>query len=460
MAVDFSRLPTEEPVPDDSPSQLLWTIVFFVLVLTGLFVVLLLWPKSLPTHTAQFWIALGAFPVGTATFVVLRRYSVYEGRRLDAVLANEACRNYTERVFDAARIPLALVSAAYRFSADPAENRTDAIRSGSLKLETREPIARDGEPVKARWLVVPEVTLAPGPKEHDRNRHRRVTKWLFDELLNDLTSSLQGLPLSIDLCVHLVMSGGLGREENEALWQESWCDRQLRRTSITEAAAGPVDLNSLDVWLDQLIETPSKEVRLIVAIQLHPLLSGSPPTGTAEAGVALLFVPDALASQLNVAHTAKLHRPVRAPYARSNDALSHALKWANLAAADIPGGWQTGLDATQAGMLRGPAVQLGLTVHPTKLDQTVGDAGVAAPWLAIACAADSLSADIESQIAFAGQAGTLDCAVLRWISDEAKQPERTAGFGNFDELSMALFTHQISINAEKRQAGSSRDETP
>jgi hypothetical protein len=455
MAVDFSLLPTEEPVADDPPSQRLWTIVFFVLVLIGVFVVLLLWPKSLSTHTGQFWIALVAFPVGIATFVILRRYSVYEGRKLDAVLTNEACRTYNERVFDAARIPLALVSAAYRFSADPVQNRIDAIRSGLVKLETQASIARDGEPVKARWLVVPEVNLAPGLKEHDRNRHRQVTKWLFDKLFDDLASSLQTLPLRIDLGVQLAVSGLLTRKENEALWQECWCDRQLRRASFTELVAGPVDLNSLDVWLDQLIETPSKEARLIVAIQLHPLLSGSPPAGAAEAGVALLLIPDALASQFNVAHTAKLHRPVRAPYARSNDALSHALKWANLTAADIPGGWQTSFDSTQAGMLRASAVQSGLTVHPTKLDQTVGDVGVAAPWLAVACAADSLSTDIPSQIVFAGQTENLDCTVLRWTSDGAKQPERKAELRNFDELSMALFTHQISINTEKPQARSS-----
>ena len=455
MAVDFSLLPTEEAVADDPPSQLLWTIVFFALVLAGAFVVLLLWPKSLPTHTGQFWITLVAFPVGAATLVVLRRYSVYEGRKLDAILTNEACHSYNERVFDAARIPLALVSAAYRFSADPVQNRIDAIRAGSLKLETQDPIARDGEPVKARWLAVPGVKVAPGLKEDDRNRQRQVTKWLFNELLDDLTSSLQTLPLHIDLRVHLTFSGGLTREENEALWQECWGERQFRRVSFSEAAAGPVDLNSLDVWLDQLIETPSKEGRLIVAIQLHPLLSGSPPAGAAEAGVALLLIPDALASQLNVVHTAKLHRPVRAPYVRSNDALSHALKWANLTAADIPGGWQTGLDATQAGMLRASAVQSGPTVHPTKLDQTVGDVGATAPWLAVACAAESLSADIQSQIVFAGQTENLDCTVLRWTSDVAKQPGRTAELRNFDELSMALFTHQISINTEKPQAGSS-----
>ena len=55
MSIDFDKLPPEEPVPDEPPSRLLWTIVFFVIALIGVFSVLLFWPKGEPTQTPWFW---------------------------------------------------------------------------------------------------------------------------------------------------------------------------------------------------------------------------------------------------------------------------------------------------------------------------------------------------------------------------------------------------------------------
>jgi hypothetical protein len=422
MAVDFSWLPHEEPIPVDAPSRLAWMIAFVVMVLAGGFAVLLLWPKNIPTHTWNFWMCLILFPVGVPALIVLRRYSVYEGRKLDIVLSNEAIREYKTRVFEAASVPLALVGAAYRFSADAGQNAIEGVRTGALKLETREPIARGGEPAKGRWFVAPEVACLPGGKEDDLNRHRQLTQWLFTELLNELTAAIQALPRRLDLSVHFAVSSGLTHQENETLWQACWRERQLRPVRLAEAAAQAEDLTMLDAWLDQIIEASCQEARLVVAIQLHPLLSEPPPVGAAEAGVALLLAPDAQAERFNVVRSANLHRPVRGSFDQSSHALLHAMKWAKVAAADIPGGWQTGVDAAQYGQWRKPAVQLGFTAHPTNLDQSVGYAGVAAPWLAIAGAAASLSETVQAQLILAGQAESLDCAVLRGALAQATYP--------------------------------------
>ncbi|MCP3720897.1 hypothetical protein [Paraburkholderia sp. CNPSo 3281] len=86
IPVDFASLPPEEPVPDNPPSRLRWTIVFFLIVIVGAFVVLFLWPKGEPTQTPWFWTCVTVYPYEVAAFAVLRRYSVYEGRRLDAIV--------------------------------------------------------------------------------------------------------------------------------------------------------------------------------------------------------------------------------------------------------------------------------------------------------------------------------------------------------------------------------------
>ena len=43
MAVNFSKLPPLEPMPENPPSRIVWTIVFFVIVIAGIFMVLLVW---------------------------------------------------------------------------------------------------------------------------------------------------------------------------------------------------------------------------------------------------------------------------------------------------------------------------------------------------------------------------------------------------------------------------------
>ncbi len=322
----FSLLPSEKPLPENSPSRLVWTITFFVLVLAGVFAVLLLWPKTLPTQTWEFWTCVVVFPLGVSTLVVMRRFAHYEGHKLNIVLSNEAARGYNAHVFEVASRPLALVGAAYRFSVDPKEDAVESVRAGSVQLKTMAPLARDGEPTKARWLEVPGVNLHPGTKEHDRRRQRDVMKWLFAELINPLVAQVQTLPSGLDLRVHLLVSGEMTYTESEALWQECWREHSLRQVVVTEMTA-PDDAEAIDVWLDHVSEGRRLEARLIVAIQLRRLLSAMPPAGGAEAGVALLLLPDVMASQYEVVRMANLHRPVRGPFDQSNNALLHALMW-------------------------------------------------------------------------------------------------------------------------------------
>ena len=96
MALDFNDLPLEQPVPDQPPSRLFWTIVFFVLVLAGVFAVLLLWPSDEPTHTPWFWTCITVFPLGIASLLVSRPFSAYEGTRLEIQSWNAACEKLAQ----------------------------------------------------------------------------------------------------------------------------------------------------------------------------------------------------------------------------------------------------------------------------------------------------------------------------------------------------------------------------
>jgi hypothetical protein len=411
MAVDFSLLPPEQPEPGKPPSQLVCTIVFFLLILAGVAAVIMLWPKAMPTQGWQFWTCLVVLPASMASFVISRVFSAHEARKLDVAATNEASREFKERLFDAASNPLSLISSAFIFSADDEENNIDSVRSNTLKLNSREAVASGGEPVKARWLLAAKVALEPGDEGDDVRRHKAVCRWVFAKLLLELSAAIQALPPRIELTVRFAMSTLLSDLERDSLWKECWADRGLRRMRI-EVIDSTDDLNSLDVWLDANIRTPLPQARLIVAVQLNPLLSDSPAAGCAEAGVVLLLMPLELVHRHKLVVPIKLHRPVRATHGTANDALVPALQWANSQASDVNSVWQTGFDATQWGQVYPQAASLGLTEDVIKMDQSIGNAGVAAPWLAIACAAKSLSDDKPKQVVFAGSESTFDCAVL------------------------------------------------
>lgn len=413
MAVDFSLLPTQKPAKASAPSRFAWTVAFFVMVLTGMLILLFLWPQGMSTQTWKFWTTLVIFPIGIPAWIVLRRYSAYEGWKLDTELENEAVQEFNARVFEAASIPLAVLGAAHRFSSDRNENSSERINRAALSLKTQDPIALTGEPVKARWLVIPGMRTTPGSGEDDRNRRRDVTAWIYGELLDELMPLIQALPAKVHLAIRLSVSNGLTRQENEALWQDCWHAKSLRKVEVMPATETRLDLTSLDRWLDESLENKCLHATLVVAGQLHPLLAGSPQPGSAEAGVALLLAPKKLARKYQIPLMASLHRPVRGRLDQSSDTLLHAMKWGDVAAMHITGGWQTNLDVAQTGVLQESSRKLGLTLRPSNLDQTVGFTGTAAPWLAVACAASSLTRDCAEQVVLVGEHPHFDCAVLK-----------------------------------------------
>lgn len=412
MAVDFSLLPLETTHAMRSPSWIFWAVVCVAIGCVGASVVILLWPKDMPTQTWRFWFSVVVLPVGISAFVGLSRYRAYESQKLDMALHNEAVRAFNARVFRGASMPLAVVGAAYRYSADDKENSVQALRQGSVVLATRPPIARNAGPVRARWLAVPGMDAEPGTVESDRNRSHLVTTWLFDELLRDLSPRIQALPSRLPLTTHLLIANGFSSEENKALWQVCWDTQSPRVVTIGECTDAPADFMMLDGWLDSVIEGKALHATLLVAVQLHPLLAAAPPPGVAEVGAAVLLLPDAMASRHAVPRVANLYRPVRGVLKAACEPLSTAFRWAGVSPARITSAWQTALDAESAGALREPAIKMGLTLTATDLDQSVGHAGIASPWLAIACASKSISGESDAHLIVVGQGDHVDCAVL------------------------------------------------
>lgn len=416
MAVDFSQLPTENTEAVARPSSILWAVVYLAIASVLALGILRFWPAQLPTNTLRFWVTLILFPTGIPLFVVLRRYSYFEGRKLDVEMQREAAHEYNEAVFSAASRPLILLGSSFRFSAVGRENSSSAVRSGSVNLTTRDAVASDGDPVKARWIEMPGGKL--DSESDDSVRQVAVTRWLYSELLADLAKAIRALPSRSGIEVSLWLSGELDREAYVALWQECWTEQRLPSSMRVVNEVSPSGIDIMDDWLDRVVAGEATHLaRLVVAIQLHAVIGNSPPTGTSEAGAALLLAPDVLVRKHDLTARANLHRPVRWDADKPEAMLANALKWADVTAEKIPSGWKTGLGVDQSSKLHEAARQLGMEAVPTDIDQTIGYAGVASPWLALACAVDALSDQTPCQVIVTARQKKMLAAVIRRDTD-------------------------------------------
>ncbi|WP_321898916.1 hypothetical protein [Paraburkholderia heleia] len=405
MSVDFDRLPPDEPVPDEPPSRLRWTVAFFVIAFLGVFAVLLLWPKGEPTQTPWFWTCVTVYPFGLAAFVVLRRYSVYEGRRLDAIEWNRASKAYRNDVFDRASKALAVLAATYRFSSEEKDDDFSKLMNESVKLEPQIAPKPDSPPVNARWFEKPDSDEHGSRFKEDGTRQRYVLTWAFGTVVDAVADAVRLLPAELRLKVELMLPGIADTDDAQAIWNRQWAMSDLR-PALARVLPETPDLMYVDAWLDRLNRKLDEEARLLVGVRLNAVHQALPPDGSAEAVVALLLVPEVACRRLNLAPAAMLHRPNGTDDCSVSEALSRALQWGCIEAGEVKRIWQGGLDASAMNAATKAVVQAGIGTKPTNLDYMVGHAGKVAPWLNVVCAAQSAIEENAPQlIVTAGKAG-------------------------------------------------------
>ncbi|KVG28072.1 hypothetical protein [Burkholderia diffusa] len=417
MPVDFDKFPPEHPIPDEPPSRFIWAIVFFVIVLAGGFAVLLLWPKGEPTQTLWFWICVAVYPVGVASFVVLRRYSVYEGRRLDAIEWNAARGKHVNSVFEQAGHPLAILAAAYRFASDAKEESFEKFLDGSIKLEPRTAPKPDAPPVNARWFEQPDANENGARFKHDEERRRYVREWVFGALIDDVSEAVRTLPSDLKLAIQLVLPDIADMDEALASWDKQWEKSNLLPVKA-EILAEPPDLMALDAWLDRINQKRDHGVRLFVFVRLNTILQALPPEGSAEAGVALLIAPEPAQREFKIQPIAWLHRPNETDTCAVEVALARALRWGRVEAAAINRIWQSGLDTVTESKASVAIVKSSVAARPANIDYMVGHANEVAPWLGVACAAKASAHDSAPQLVVAASLKGPCFSVLRNIGQK------------------------------------------
>ncbi|MDU4255664.1 hypothetical protein [Pseudomonas sp.] len=218
-------------------------------------------------------------------------------------------------------------------------------------------------------------------------------------MLKDLAPVLAKLPADRPLALLLETSSAIDEQRLAEAWTEAWQLSGIQQTTTRLEGAG---LAVIDHWLDRRIN--DRALLLVVACQFAPALLED----SAEAVVGLLF--GNRLTQSTIGPMAYLHRPEAVDKTTAESlsrSLQQALDWVPLAASQIAAVWKVGSDAAGDPLITQAFDKSGLPVSASKelhdLDATLGHAGCATPWLAIAAAVESVRAGGGPQFICSGE---------------------------------------------------------
>ena len=202
---------------------------------------------------------------------------------------------------------------------------------------------------------------------------------LFFELIADLP--VDKFPENASLAVILDVSSSLSFLTVRDIWQEAWQESGITCSVEYVDSNGPGGVNR---WLDHRIK--DEVMLLIVGLQVDPVVSNN----TAEAAVALLL--GNRLTQKALEPLVLLHRPDAAPSGELRKGMKMAAYNVPLKENIVKNLWLAGLTGEQ----RAEVIEC-QNAHPAQsveddaaisLDMSMGHAGAAAPWLAIAAATE------------------------------------------------------------------------
>jgi len=310
-----------------------------------------------------------------------------------SVLHGHQQQAYIDTVFDRASIPFAVLGVAFSFIDNDRLDNSASIAERTLVLKAQPAIAAKGT-VLARWFVPAALDRERWVRGPDMVRQRQVLDWIIDRLLDKSREALARIPADLRLFVRVRVSANACRGDIASILRDHWRRGNLRPCTVI-AESEDVRLMNVDSWLDSPDFRIQKHATLVVVIELNEILGKNPPEGSAEAGSAVLLVPKHLSQRHKLEPIAYVHRPMAASQENLAQMMGYALRWAKADPPSVGRSWLSNLNASSAATLHASLRTVGVTGPNTaplpelNMDRTVGHAGSAADWLAVACAADS-----------------------------------------------------------------------
>ena len=390
MPVRLDKVPAQAARPT-RPRVWLWLGLLPLFLLVGAGWAWLSSPVPLGQQSVDFWALTLGVPLGGWCVLGFGRVSLYIGQQSAADGWDEAREDDVFRKARQGRRTQQLLGAslytALRQPGDEPTAQLDTLLSGAVFLEAR-PVQEGGMPLRYSHF--------PG----DREDPEVLLLGVLQQVLDDLAPSLAQLPDSTPLALLLEIESGLPEGVLRRVWREAWRLSGIRQSTTPVEGSG---LQAVDHWLDQRID--DQALLMVVASQFVP----DQPEGTAEAAVGLLF--GNRLTQSTLAPMAYLHRPEqeRAPTAAALlYAAQQALEWVPLPVQSIEQVWRAGIHVQRDAALSTVSAEMTLPTMPNQgccsLDDVLGHPGQAAPWVAIAAAAQSIERGAGPQFIFSGGA--------------------------------------------------------
>lgn len=291
--------------------------------------------------------------------------------------------------------------------------RSQQVLAVSLHTALRERGAENGEPQRDALLngqkaliSQPDWQASEEGLRHSRLPHEpgepaiMLLRLALVQVLRDIGAELKKLPHRTPLALLLDMHSSISEESLAELWQDVWAKSGIQQTATSIDGHG---VAVVDSWLDQRIQ--DQALLLVVAFQVAP----ADAQNTAEAVVGLLLANRL--TQTTLEPIAYLHRPEQERAAEPDGLLRatrQALDWVPLDAASVYHVWIASGHASRALAINEVLSESRmLTEHRTglhDLGSLLGNAGCAAPWVAIAGAVESIRAEGQPHFIFSGEA--------------------------------------------------------
>ncbi|MDR3428733.1 MULTISPECIES: hypothetical protein [Silvimonas] len=406
MAFDVRQIKPEYTIPAIKPAWVWYVVLFLLIVGGGAALAIYLWPKGEPTQTDWFWTRVVVFPVMAWLALVLLDLGVQQNAQDKARDRNRARQQKLATTCAEGGRSLPVLASAFVFSCQPEENTAAAVVGRTLRLVPRQRVPEDRAEIKARWLEHPERVYPGRDAEADIARQKDLLSWVFAHLIQPVAGAVEQLPAHIPLHITLATSPVFETAWVEAEWQKAWQAQGLRDTAKPVIEPKPPELAEVDLWLDGKGQLATDGATLLCVVQLNALLDAAPAEGSAEAGVAVLLLPFAMAQTHQVVPMAYLHRPETPSEADLSHGLYQTLLWGHAKGADIASQWLTGgaqspLQRALVSSFEDQKVEIMNTPELAgqhDIDQAVGQSGIASQWLAVALAADHAGSTTRKQL--------------------------------------------------------------
>ncbi len=391
MPIEFDALPKSLTISDEPQAGVPWLIALIAIMAAGAAISIATWPAERPTQTLWFWVRSFGLPF-LAWLLAYSGWRFLGANQLQNALADNAAVDHQEEQLHAeASVPFAVIEQSWRFS-------------GTVGQSSVEEATRDRESEEVTGLVIPDRPFFRGNRADEVERHAALLEWLLVELIGPLAHELAA---SRTTKIWLALDSKLSSEEAEAAVARAWIALGLERAEEVQLLES-LPLYTIDGWLDA---SACHTRHLVLAVQLCGAISGEMQLGQAEAGAAVLL-GDSLTGLRDATALAHAHRPTRSDMESISNGVANALRWGHCSDGHIDATWNAGLAEPLVKAFKG----LGGPVNDAstvELAQTVGNAGVAAPWLALALAAAKAKERAGAQLILDQQEGDLVAMVCR-----------------------------------------------